>query len=152
MGARAPQLSIVGLKTPEEIAAEETEMQMRRERRGVLRARLMAALREFARERQMNTCATELDKDDALFGGGKGVAASTLRACLEGVERNYFRLDWILWFAEESEDVADLLCQIAGRGKAEKTPEEELEDLKAQLRAEFPRQADKLIRKARAPR
>lgn len=142
-----PQLSIVGLKTQAQAEAEAAEKAERREARGVLRHRLMAALRQHAREYQINAAASELDQDDATFGGGKGVSASTLRSCLEGTERNYFRLDWLFWFAEESEEIADIVMEIAGRGKPVKKPEDELRDLKEALRQEFPKQADKLIRK-----
>lgn len=145
-----PQLSIAGLKTQEEAEAEASEVAARRETRGILRARLMAAIRAFARERQIGSCAAELDQDDAVFGGGKGVSASTLRSCLESTERNYFRLDWLLWFAEESEEIADLVMEVAGRGKPVKKPEDELRDLKEALRQEFPKQADRLIRKGQS--
>jgi hypothetical protein len=145
------QLAIVGLKTQAEADAEAADEAARREHRGILRHRLMAALRDYARLRQLNICATELDKDDAVYGGGKGVSSSTLRSCLESTQGNYFRLDWLFWFAGECDEVADILMEIAGH-KSEKTPEQELEDLKNALRSEYPKQAAALIRKGQLPR
>jgi hypothetical protein len=146
------QLAIVGLKTQAEAQAEEAAEAKRREQRGVLKQRLMAAIRDYARLRQQIICANELDKEDSVYGGGKGVSSAVLRSCLEATPGNYFRLDWIFWFAEECEEVADVLLEVAGRGKPQKSPEEELADLKEIVRAEYPRQADKLIRKAAAPK
>jgi hypothetical protein len=154
MAATKPQLSIVGLKTQAEADQEAAERAARREARAILRVKLMAAIRGVARELQISNCADELEFDDQAFneGRGKGVSPATLRSCLEGTERNYFRLDWILWFAEQSEEIADLLCEVAGRGKPQKSPEEELADLKEIVRSEYPKQADRLLRKAAAPR
>lgn len=152
MAVAKQQLAIVGLKTQEEADAEAALEAADRERRGIMRHRLMAAIRDFARLRQQNVCATELDKDDSVFGGGKGVSASAFRACLEGTERNYFRLDWLFWFVDESDEVADLIVEIGKRGLSQKTPEEELQDLRDLVRQEMPKQADKLIRKAAAPK
>ena len=83
---------------------------------------------------------------------GHTVTASNVRATLSvESERNYFRGEWLIWFSTQSETVADLLAEIAGRAKPKKTPEQELRDLQELLRAELPRQADKLIRKAGKP-
>jgi hypothetical protein len=48
--------------------------------------------------------------------------------------------------------VADLVLEMGGAGRAEKKPEDELVDLKDALRREYPRQAESLIRKGKAPR
>lgn len=150
MAVAKPQLAIAGLKTQEEAAAEAADCAMRRDRRGVLRARAMAAIGRLARERQFAVCAEELDADDKAFGGGKGVGASTLRACVEGTERNYFRLDWLFWFLEESDELASVLMEAIGL--PQKDPKEELQDLRDIVRAELPKQAERMIRKAAEPR
>lgn len=110
-----------------------------------------AACRQVCRELGYERCANELD---AIWSKvGRGVSASTLKATLApNGERNYFRFEWAIWFAQQSEEVADLLLEIAGRGKPEKTPEEELRDLKELMRRELGATGNKLIRKAAAPR
>lgn len=150
MSAAKPQLAISGLKTQAEADAETEDRAARRDRRGVLRARAMAAIAKLARERQFAVCAEELDADDKSWGGGKGVGASTLRSCVEGTERNYFRLDWLFWFLEESDELASVLMEAIGL--PQKDPKEELQDLRDLVRAELPKQADRIIRKAAEPR
>jgi hypothetical protein len=116
----------------------------------LLRAELFAALRAIALELTYEVCARELDKRWGEL--GRPVSASVLRASLHDVERNNFRAEWLLWFATKSDRVSDLLLEIAGGKNAVKPPEDELDDLKSELRREFPRQAEALIRKGKAPR
>jgi hypothetical protein len=78
---------------------------------------------------------------------GRPVSASALRSALHDVERNNFRAEWLDWFAARDGDIANLMAR---RVKPEKTDREMFEDLIATLREEFPKQADKLERKARA--
>ncbi len=138
----APQLSIVLPQTQAEREAEA-------DRQSALRDEMMLACRAVARELTYDVCARELD---AVWGPkGRAVSASALRSALHDVERNNFRFEWILWFATQSEDVADLLAEISGRGKPKKKPEDELRDLKALIREELPKRATALIRKAESP-
>lgn len=110
---------------------------------------LFAACKAIVRERTADEVARELD---VIWGErGRGVTAQVLRAALADSRGNYFRLEWILYFAEESQEVRELLIAI-GRGDGPKDPREELEDLKELLRNEYPKQAEQLIRKGKARR
>lgn len=85
---------------------------------------------------------------------GRHVTAQFLRSCLvedSEAKRNYFRIEWLFWFAAHSETIRQQLLEVAGHGKPKKKPEDELEDLKRELRSEFPKHAEKLIRKAGTP-
>lgn len=97
-------------------------------------------------------CAVALER---IWGSkGRHVTEALLRSTLsEDVEakRNYFRFEWSLWFALHSEDVREVFAVVSGRGKPTKKPEDELRDLKQELRDQFPKQAEKLIRKAATP-
>jgi hypothetical protein len=120
------------------------------ERQQELLSRFFKACREVCREQTYERAANELD--DIWAPLGRGVSPSVLKATLSpGNERNYFRWEWAIWFATQSEDVADLLCEVAGRGKPKKSPEEELRDLQNIVRSEYPKQAERLIRKAGTP-
>jgi hypothetical protein len=144
--ARA-QVAIEGLDDARAVAkakADDADAQ------GVLLEQLLAACRAVARELTYDRCAAELD---AVWGErGRTVSAAVLRAALTGTERNYFRVEWLFWFAQQSPDVATLVLEIAGRGLPKKKPEDELRDLQSEVRAEFPKQAERLIRKAASPR
>lgn len=152
MAVAKAQLPIDLPKTQAQAAAEAAEADERRDQRAVLRVKLMAALRACAAG-QIAMCAREVTRDAEAFGTdrdedtGKGVSESLLAACLRGSNRNYFRLDWLLWFAEESEEVREVLLEIVGRGKGMKDPKDELRDLKEVLRNEYPKQAERLIKK-----
>ena len=114
----------------------------------LLAEHFFAACRSVVREgRTWDSIAKELD---AIWDPvGRGVSAGVLRATLApNSERNYFRFEWAIWFARQSEECADLLAEIIGRGKPKKTPEQELQDLKDLLREELPKRAASLIRKA----
>lgn len=133
---------------PAEVARErERKVEIRREQLD----RFFRLCREVCREHTYEAVATELEKEWGDL--GRHVSAGILKMSLApGNERNYYRWEWGCWFAEHHEEIADLYCEIAGRGKPQKSPEEELADLKEIVRAEYPRQADKLIRKAAAPK
>lgn len=126
--------------------AEPAELQAARDRRKLLREQLMAACRQVALTLGYDRCAAELD---AEWGPeGRTVAATFLRAALNDEGRSNFRMEWLPWFSEQSEVVADLVLEMGGRGKPKKTPEEELRDLKELMRRELGATANKLIRKA----
>jgi hypothetical protein len=139
---RAPQPEL-DLRSPEEI---EREIEAESDRLGKQLTELITACKTVARSLGWGYCASELEK---LWGPhGRHVAAPSFRACLENVERNYFRIEWAQWFAQHSDDVAAILREWGGAAAPTKTPEQELEDLKRTLLEEFPKQASKLIRKA----
>jgi hypothetical protein len=135
------QLAIVGLEDPADIERDGDDQ-------ALLFEALVGACRAVARELGYDACAAALD---AIWGErGRPVSAAVMRAALNGTERNYFRVEWAIWFARRSEHVADILLEIAGRGsRPRKTAEQELEDLKALLRDELShKRAEQLIRKA----
>lgn len=77
---------------------------------------------------------------------GRPVSASTLRACLNDAERNNARMEWLDFFGARSEEVARLMAR---RVRLAKTIEEQLEDLRAEVRDELShKRAEQLIRKA----
>jgi hypothetical protein len=82
---------------------------------------------------------------------GRPVTAPVLRAALADSRGNYFRLEWILYFAELSEEVRDLLIAI-GHGDTPKDPREELDDVYDVIREELGKTGEALIRKAKARR
>lgn len=147
-----PQLAIAGL---EDQAAVEAERQRDADEQRVWFVKLLAACKAVTRERTIERCANELE---AIWieHDGRTVSPAVLGAALKTSEgagsRNYFRIEWAYYFARFSEEVADLLLEAAGRGLPQKAPAEELEDLKEIVRAEYPKQADRLLRKAAAPR
>ncbi len=112
----------------------------------VLRSQLMAACRQVALTLGYDECAAELDR--CWGADGRPVSATFLRAALHDTERSHMRLEWFIWFAQQSEIVADLALEIGGRGKPKKTADEELRDLKDVMRRELGVTANKLIRKA----
>lgn len=135
----AAQVAMIGLEDPNDVARESDEHHL-------IFETAIVAMRELARELTYQVCAAKLD---AIWGSkGRPVSASVLRAALEGTERNYFRFEWCIWFARHSEDVALYMREIGGAALPVKTPEQELNDLKATIREEYPKQAVKLIRKA----
>lgn len=139
------QTEIQGLEDPADEAAEIDAGHVWREE-------LYSAIRGFVRgyidvsgARGYDGCAAALDR---RWGErGHPVSASLLRACLTDTERNYFRAEWLDWFACRSPDVADLLGR---RVKPTKTDRELYDDLCAEVREEMPRRAEALIRRARA--
>lgn len=137
------QLAIGGLEDPEELAKDR---EREADDQALLFEHVLAACRAVARDLTYDACARELDR---IWGErGRPVSAAVLRAALNDARGNYFRLEWLIWFARQSEDVAQLAREIGGAGLPKKTPEQELEDLKNVLRSEYPKQAQRLIRKA----
>lgn len=63
------------------------------------------------------------------------------------MERNYFRAEWLDWFAARSPEIAELMAR---RVKPIKTDKELLTDLEAEVRETYPKHGDAVIRKARA--
>lgn len=131
---------------PAEAARErERKSEYRRE----LLERFFRACRDVCRDLGYDRVANELEADWGDI--GRHVSSGVLKMCLApNGERNYFRWEWGTFFTEHSEEAADIYAEIAGR-KAKKKPEDELRDLQAIVRAELPKQADKLIRKAATP-
>lgn len=82
---------------------------------------------------------------------GRPVTAGVLKNALADSRGNYFRLEWILYFAAMSSEVRELLIAI-GRDDSPKEPREELADLQDDLREQFPKQADAMIRRAKRRR
>lgn len=144
MVAVAKQISIGGLET-------ETDDELEIEAGYVWREQLWSAMRSFVAgyiaggQKGYDAAAAALDK---RWGSrGRSVSASTLRAALADSERNYFRAEWLDWFAARDTDIANL---VARRVKPTKTEAELRADLEAEIREEYPKQAEKLIRRARA--
>lgn len=78
---------------------------------------------------------------------GRPVSPAQLRAALADAERNYFRAEWLDWFACRSGEVADIMAR---RVRPEKTDRQFNEDLLAEIRASYPKDAAALERRARA--
>lgn len=115
----------------------------------VVLEQLFAACKRVVREHTAEEIADEMDVMWA--NRGRPVTGPILRSALGDSRGNYFRLEWILYFAERSAEVRELLLGIA-LGRGPKDPADELGDLHEILRDEFPKQADRLIQKAKAPR
>jgi hypothetical protein len=143
--AIAPQLEI-DVADPD---AAKKERERLSEYRQELLERFFRACRDVCRELTYDKVANELEAD---WGGiGRHVSSGVLKVCLApGNERNYFRWEWCTYFADASEECADVMAEISGR-KSKKDPKDELRDLQNIIRAEYPKQADKHIRKAATP-
>lgn len=113
----------------------------------IWREQLYAACRACVRELGgYEPVANALDK---RWGAkGRPVSATLLRSCLNDVERNNARMEWLDYFAARSKDVAELMGR---RVKPVKTAEERLADLEAELREELShKSAERVLRRARA--
>lgn len=144
MVAAPKQIELGGLDSE---AEEEAEI----EAGYVWREALWSAMRTFVAgylangQKGYDACAAALDR---RWGPkGRPVSASTLRAALMDAERNNFRAEWLDWFAARDPEIALL---VGRRVKPAKTDRDNYEDLVETIRDEYPKQADKLIRKARA--
>lgn len=144
MVAVAKQISIGGLDS-------DVDDELEIEAGYVWREQLWSAMRSFVAgymangQKGYDACAAALDK---RWGSkGRPVSASVLRAALHDVERNNFRAEWLDWFAARDTEIANL---VARRVKPTKTEAELRADLEAEIREEYPRQAERLIRRARA--
>ncbi len=132
------------------VAAERDRVRKTEERQEQL-SRFFRLCREVCREHTYEQVATELERDWGDL--GRHVSAGILKMSLApGNERNYFRWEWGGWFCEANVQIADLYLEIAGRGLPVKKPEDELRDLHEAIRNEYPKQAERLIRKGKAPR
>jgi hypothetical protein len=127
----------------------DAESEARGDAHAVVLEHLFAACKRVVRELTADYVAEELSKIWA--NRGRPVTAPILRSALSDSRGNYFRFEWVLWFAEHSADVRELLIGV-GAGDSDKDPADELEDLKGVLRNEFPKQADRLIQRGKAPR
>jgi hypothetical protein len=144
VSARSKQIELGGLEDP---AEEQAEIEA-----GYLwREQIYSAIRTFIAgyiangQKGYEAAAAALDR---RWGEkGRPVSASMLRAALGDTERNYFRAEWLDWFAARSPEVADLMAR---RVKPVKSPEEQLRDLENEIREELPKRADSIIRKARS--
>jgi hypothetical protein len=92
-------------------------------------------------------CAYRLNKRWDPLPHGRPVSPAVLRAALHNGERNNFRLEWIYWFAAQSQEIAELLARHV---RPVKTAEERLADLEAELREELShKRAEAVLRRAR---
>lgn len=132
---------------------DEREEQLESEAGLVWRAQLWSAMRSFVDGyvdvgtglKKAEGCAYRLNR--RWEPEGRPVTPAALTAALRDSERNNFRLEWADWFAARSPEVAELLGR---RVKPEKTDRQMYDDLCAEIREEYPKQADKIIRRARA--
>ncbi len=127
----------------------EEEIDAAGDAQAVVLEHLFAACKAVVREMTADRVAAELNKIWA--NRGRGVTAQVLRAALADSRGNYFRVEWMFWFAAHSEDVRELLLGIAA-GESPKDPADELADLQELVRKEMPQQAPRLIQKAKRPR
>jgi hypothetical protein len=130
-------------------AAEQLEMELPDiYRHRLLMERKIHAARKLCGERSVKVVAAALDE---IWGPlGHTVSASTLSNALRDHERNYWRSEWDSWFCDECEEFAEVVAEMIGKGKAKKSPEEQIEDYERLVRdALSPKNAEALIRKAR---
>ena len=147
--ASSKQIALGGLES----AAEE-ERQIKAAR--TWREELYGAIREFATSyidartgaRGYAACAAELEKQWGNPEQGRFVSAALLTAALKDSERNYFRAEWLHWFASQSQEVAEILAR---RVKPTKTDREFLDDVIASMREEVGHKlTERILRMARA--
>lgn len=144
MVAASKQIALGGLEDP---ADDDAEIQAGY----VWREQLWSAMRLFVLSYRAHglqgydACAAALDK---RWGEkGRPVSASVLSAALKDSERNNFRAEWLDWFAARDGEIAEL---VARRVPPDKTDGDQYLDLCDELREEYPKQADRIIRRARA--
>jgi hypothetical protein len=147
---------VIALAQQLEMDVEDPERTRRdRERlteyRRELLERFFRACREVCRELTYERVAAELEADWGDLGRhvSSGVLKMTL-ATNDGA-RNYFRWEWGTYFADQSEECAMVLLEIGSRGRPKKDPKDELRDLQSIVRAHYPKDAEKHIRKAGMP-
>src|SRR4051812_2279894 len=100
-------------------AVEAQELEAIGDSHAIVLERVFAACRKVVRELTADVVARELDVMWA--NRGRPVTAPVLRSALADSRGNYFRFEWILWFAEHSDEVRELLIGI-GVGRSEKEP------------------------------
>ncbi len=138
------------MKAPSaEMQAEQLELELPEVyRHRLLMDRKLAAARKLVAERSVKVVADALDQ---IWGPiGHAVSASTVSNALRDHERSYWRSEWDSYFCDESEEFAEVVAEMIGKGAAKKTPEQIAADF-ASLVAEklSPKEAAALIRKAR---
>lgn len=106
----------------------------------------LAAAKKLIAERGLKTVADELDQ---IWGPlGHPVSASTLSNAVRDHDRSYWRSEWDSWFCEQSEEFNEVVIEMTGRGKSQRTPEEKNEWFERLIReALSPKNAEALIRK-----
>jgi len=143
------QVEIGGLETEED---EQAEI----EAGYIWRELLWSAIRSFVGSyvdartgaKGWDACAAALDRRWGVPGKGRGVSGSVLRAALTDGNHNHLRAEWLDWFAARDADIANLMAR---RVKPEKTAEERLADIEAELRDVLShKQAEAVLRRARA--
>ena len=145
----APKQLALDVDAQAEKEAEAARIEALGDAHAVLLERVFAACRKVLRDRQADPVADELE---AMWANrGRPVTAQVLRSALADSRGNYFRVEWLFWFAEHSQELRELLLELA-IGQGPKDPADELADLHEIIREEFPKQATKLIQKAKAPR
>jgi hypothetical protein len=142
MKSAAVQL-VMDVEDPEQARRDrEQEIDDRRE----LLERLFKACRAVCREHSYEAVGQALEAEWGDL--GRHVSSGVVKQTLTPNSSNYFRVEWIMWFAAQSPEVAEILLEIAGRGVPKKKPEDELRDLQEIIRANYPRQAESHIRRA----
>ncbi|HVY79868.1 MAG TPA: hypothetical protein VG994_02710 [Steroidobacteraceae bacterium] len=143
----ARQVEIGGLESAKEREIETTAARL-------WRAELYAAIKIFALSyidaenggRGYDACAARLDEQWGDPERGRGVTGAILKATLNDSERNYFRAEWLFWFATRSPEVADLMARKA---KPKKTADERIADYQRVIRGEHShKRAEAMIREA----
>ena len=147
MAALTTQVVMGGLETDEEEAAEI-------EAGRIWRDALYLAIKTFIAGYMANgqkgyvACAAALNARWGSKEEGRHVTDALLRATLKDSERNYFRAEWLDWFACRSSEVAEIMAR---RVKPVKTTEDELRNLEAEVREVVShRTAEQIFRRARA--
>lgn len=99
-------------------------------------AKVMHACKTWARDPDGGGCvkavAFELDR---IFAGGCGhITDALLNNCFGERNGNYFRAEWLPWFCENSQDVAEALAEMSGaRAPKAKSAEQLVADFEAEL-------------------
>ncbi len=143
----ARQIEIGGLESD---AEEALEIEAAR----AWRDQLYSAIRIFVHTyidartglKGFNACAAELEKQWGDPERGRFVSGALLQAALKDSERNYFRAEWLFWFASRCPEVADLMAR---KSKPKKTADERIDGYQRVIREENShKRAEAMIRKA----
>lgn len=148
MGSAKPQLEMV----VDDPVQAERDAERARSDQHLLFTSLIAACRDAAlASGGYDKAANALDAIWAPL--GRPVSASFLRATLDpksSETRSYFRGEWLIWFAQQSAEVRELMIGIGE--DAPKDPVEDLEDLQDLARDRFGKAGEQLVRDAKARR
>lgn len=147
MAALTNQIAIGGLETEEEEAAEIEAGRLWRDA-------LYLAIKTFISGYIANgtkgyvACAAALNARWGSPEHGRQVTAALLGATLKDSERNYFRAEWLDWFACRCPEVAAIMAR---RVRPVKTAEDRFNDLEAEMREVVSHKtAEQVLRRARA--